>query len=119
MQTANMSREPAWKRSLDEALAGGQEREQMSKSNVASLEDNSDEELIIKKQVKHVTFLAYGDSDKKSRANQTELCENKQKIPCTAVHTVDTKITEQQSSAEPLFQHAALEQESKAIGKMK
>ena len=49
MQSLTMSRDPAWKRSWDEALADGQERERMSKSNAASLEDNSDEELIIKK----------------------------------------------------------------------
>ena len=79
MQTATMSRDPAWKRSWDEALAGGQEREQIIKSNAASLEDNSDEEIIIKKQVKHVTFLAYGDSDNKSSASKNEASENNKK----------------------------------------
>ena len=42
----------------------------MSKSKVANLDGDSEEEIIIKKQAKQQTFLAHGDLDK-TRARQS------------------------------------------------
>ena len=82
-----MSVQPAWKRSWNEALADGVEKEQRSISKVASVEGDSDEELILKKQVKSATFLAYGDTNRTSaRKNKNE---NKLKNRCTAENNVD------------------------------
>ena len=54
----------------------------MSKSKAARQEDNSDEELIIKKQVKHVTFLGLGDLDVKTGSSQTNK-QKSQQVGCT------------------------------------
>jgi hypothetical protein len=60
-----MSKQAAWMRSQDEALAEERKKTQSSKSKVASGEENSDEEITFKKRVNNDTYLAYGDKQKK------------------------------------------------------
>ena len=82
-----MSSAVAWKRSRDEALADERKKNQMSKSKTASLDEDSEEEIIIKKQAKQQNILAHGDSDK-TRARQSIPIGKKQKEVLTT-HTTD------------------------------
>ena len=75
-----MSSTAAWKRSWDEALAEEKKKNQMSKSKVANLDGDSEEEIIIKKQAKQNNFSAHGDLDKTRARQSISIGKNKKRF---------------------------------------